>query len=148
MIFDMRNVNIESMIHKIKPDKSIITVVINIDWLISFFCGQCMFFISNFISFKYILLVVLLINSNVNSVNIIKLIPVTIAKIIIFFVRTLVSVIIRINENVAVISSFNVMYFFILLNLPGQEGFEPPTRGFGDRCSTGLSHWPFIINLF
>ena len=24
----------------------------------------------------------------------------------------------------------------------GQEGFEPPTGGFGDRCSTNWSYWP------
>jgi hypothetical protein len=26
--------------------------------------------------------------------------------------------------------------------LAGQEGFEPPTRGFGVRCSTNWSYWP------
>ena len=28
--------------------------------------------------------------------------------------------------------------------LAGQEGFEPPTRGFGDRCSTSSSYWPVL----
>src|SRR5512133_1828644 len=28
------------------------------------------------------------------------------------------------------------------LLLAGQEGFEPPTRGFGDRCSSRSSYWP------
>ena len=26
----------------------------------------------------------------------------------------------------------------------GQEGFEPPTGGFGDRCSTNWSYWPIL----
>ena len=26
--------------------------------------------------------------------------------------------------------------------MAGQEGFEPPTRGFGDRCSANWSYWP------
>ena len=26
--------------------------------------------------------------------------------------------------------------------MAGQEGLEPPTRGFGDRCSTNWSYWP------
>ena len=26
--------------------------------------------------------------------------------------------------------------------LAGQEGFEPPTPGFGVRCSTNWSYWP------
>ncbi len=26
--------------------------------------------------------------------------------------------------------------------MAGQEGFEPPTLGFGDRCSTSSSYWP------
>src|SRR5512133_1810804 len=28
--------------------------------------------------------------------------------------------------------------------LAGQEGFEPPTRGFGDRCSSRSSYWPVM----
>ncbi len=26
--------------------------------------------------------------------------------------------------------------------IAGQEGFEPPTPGFGDRCSNRSSYWP------
>src|SRR5574341_1667203 len=26
--------------------------------------------------------------------------------------------------------------------MAGQEGFEPPSRGFGDRCSSRWSYWP------
>ena len=26
--------------------------------------------------------------------------------------------------------------------MAGQEGLEPPTGGFGDRCSTNWSYWP------
>ena len=29
--------------------------------------------------------------------------------------------------------------------LAGQEGIEPPTCGFGDRCSTKLSYWPMRL---
>jgi hypothetical protein len=28
--------------------------------------------------------------------------------------------------------------------MAGQEGFEPPTAGFGDRCSTSWSYWPYF----
>src|SRR3954454_5162824 len=31
--------------------------------------------------------------------------------------------------------------------LAGQEGFEPPTLGFGDRCSTSSSYWPVFLPL-
>ena len=30
----------------------------------------------------------------------------------------------------------------------GQEGFEPPTRGFGDRCSANWSYWPSFLIVF
>ena len=29
--------------------------------------------------------------------------------------------------------------------MAGQEGFEPPTAGFGDRCSTSSSYWPVCL---
>ncbi len=29
--------------------------------------------------------------------------------------------------------------------LAGQEGFEPPSPGFGDRCSSRSSYWPKIF---
>ena len=29
--------------------------------------------------------------------------------------------------------------------MAGQEGLEPPTTGFGDRCSAKLSYWPRIL---
>ena len=29
--------------------------------------------------------------------------------------------------------------------MAGQEGIEPPTPGFGDRCSAKLSYWPIYI---
>jgi hypothetical protein len=32
--------------------------------------------------------------------------------------------------------------YLYLENLAGQEGLEPPTLGFGDRCSTIMSYWP------
>ncbi len=34
-----------------------------------------------------------------------------------------------------------------MAKLAGQEGLEPPTGGFGDRCSTNWSYWPknFLI---
>ena len=33
--------------------------------------------------------------------------------------------------------------------MAGQEGFEPPTGGFGDRCSSSWSYWPsYIISIF
>ena len=34
------------------------------------------------------------------------------------------------------------MLFFSFFIHAGQEGFEPPTGGFGDRCSTNWSYWP------
>ncbi len=38
---------------------------------------------------------------------------------------------------------------FAWANLAGQEGLEPPPRGFGDRCSTNWSYWPlqFLLTL-
>src|SRR6266498_1169367 len=32
----------------------------------------------------------------------------------------------------------------LCFRLAGQEGFEPPTRGFGDRCSSRWSYWPIL----
>ena len=29
--------------------------------------------------------------------------------------------------------------------MAGQEGLEPPTVGFGDRCSSQLNYWPATI---
>ena len=34
------------------------------------------------------------------------------------------------------------LFATIMYILAGQEGLEPPTSGFGDRCSTKLSYWP------
>jgi hypothetical protein len=33
-----------------------------------------------------------------------------------------------------------------LLNYPGLEGLEPPTGGFGDRCSTNWSYRPNFLS--
>ena len=39
--------------------------------------------------------------------------------------------------------------FFILFSQTevstGQEGFEPPTPGFGDQCSNRWSYWPIYL---
>ena len=38
------------------------------------------------------------------------------------------------------------VYRFHHLGMAGVEGLEPPTGGFGDRCSTKLSYAPVINN--
>ena len=32
--------------------------------------------------------------------------------------------------------------------MAGQEGLEPPTLGFGDRCSAELSYWPLLAGVY
>src|SRR3990172_3229743 len=52
--------------------------------------------------------------------------------------------------NLPVITSFPVLSIVVLISRQlkarqkpaGQEGFEPPSLGFGDRCSSRSSYWP------
>src|SRR4051812_42405472 len=61
----------------------------------------------------------------------------------------------RISVRTSDRNSFVLVHQFILgprssihqKRLAGQEGLEPPTLGFGDRCSTIMSYWPVRLLL-
>ncbi len=54
----------------------------------------------------------------------------------------------RILEGEAAAISLPPLFVFFFLPITfsaGQEGLEPPTTDFGDRCSTKLSYWPVYL---